>query len=128
MTNSVDELGQPFSPDLPDEETVGKVVRRLIRHPVDGLLRRWNWTSAILSCLIRGSIFFAANLSSGFQAATRAMLLEISFLALTAGFYGALVQNFRRARPTWAATVTVMILLPLINHLIEYFVHSSGGT
>ncbi len=104
------------------------VFRRLIRYPSHFLLRRWNWKSAVLSCLVRGSIFFAANLGSGFAAATQAMALEISFIAISAGFYGAIVQAFRRAKPDWLATLTVMILLPTINHSIEFLVHSIGGT
>jgi hypothetical protein len=128
MTQNRNEPAKAGGEVLPDEETVRNTLRRLIRHPVYFLLCRWNWKSAVLSCLIRGSLFFAANLSSGFQAAIWAMVLEISFLAVTAEFYGALVQAFRRAKPVWAATLTVMLLLPVINHLMEFFVHSTGGT
>jgi hypothetical protein len=114
---------------IPDEKmTVSKVFLRLLRHPSYFLLRRWNWKSAVLSCLVRGGIFFAINIISGFRAATYAMLLEISFISITAGFYGALLQAFRKAKPDWAASVTLMVLLPAIHHTLELFIHSFGGT
>jgi hypothetical protein len=108
--------------------TVRKVFLRLLHHPSYFLLRRWNWKSAVLSCLIRGAIFFSINILSGFRAATCAMLLEISFISITAGFYGALLQAFRKAKPDWAASLTVMVLLPAIHHSLEFFIHSLGGT
>lgn len=111
-----------------EQMTVRKVFLRLLHHPSYFLLRRWNWKSAILSCLIRGAIFFSINILSGFRAATYAMLLEISFISITAGFYGALLQAFRKAKPDWAASLTVMILLPAIHHSLEFFIHSFGGT
>nr|AUN37142.1 hypothetical protein [uncultured bacterium] len=56
------------------------------------------------------------------------MLLEISFISITAGFYGALLQAFRKAKPDWAASLTVIVLLPAIHHSLEFFIHSFGGT
>jgi hypothetical protein len=114
---------------ISDEKvTVKKVFLRLLRHPSYFLLQRWNWKSAVLSCLVRGAIFFAVNIRSGFRAATYAMLLEISFISITAGFYGALLQAFRKAKPDWAASLTVMVLLPAIHHSLEFLIHSLGGT
>lgn len=108
--------------------TVGRVFLRLLRHPSSFLLRRWNWKSATLSCLIRGSIFFTINSLSSLAAATSAMLLEVSFLSVTAGFYGAFIQAFRKVKPDWAASLTVMLLLPATHHALEFFIHSAGGT
>jgi hypothetical protein len=111
-----------------EKMTVRKVFLRLLHRPSYFLLRRWNWKSAVLSCLVRGAIFFSINIFSGFRAATYAMLLEISFISITAGFYGALLQAFRKAKPDWAASLTVMVLLPAIHHWLEFFIHSFGGT
>jgi hypothetical protein len=79
-------------------ETVGAALRALACHPVDRLLRRWNWKSALVSSVCRALIFLAANLPAGRHAALRAMLTEFLFRAVAAGFYGALTQAFRSAR------------------------------
>ncbi len=108
--------------------TVGAVLVTLVRQPVSLLVRRWNWKTALLSAATRGTLFFFANLSAGLTAALTAMSLEAACYAVLAGFYGALLQSFRRAQPAWAATLTVMVLLPAFNHMLELLVHWLNGT
>jgi hypothetical protein len=108
--------------------TVGGVLCELARRPIELLLRRWNWKAALLSACVRGSIFFLANLGAGWQAASGAMLVESAFYFTIAGFYGAMIQAFRRARPAWKATLTVMALMPAINHSLELALHTAAGT
>ncbi len=98
------------------------VCRFLVRHPV-WLLRQWNWKAAILSAASRGSLFFATNLQAGLDAAVAAFLTETVLRGVTAGFYGATTQAFRRAEPAWAATATVSVLLPVMAHTLEFVVH-----
>jgi hypothetical protein len=112
----------------PHLETVCAALRALVCHPVDRLLRRWNWKSALMSSVCRALIFLAANLPAGKHAALSAMLTEFLFRALASGFYGALTQAFRFARPVWLATLTAMVLLPATAHLLEFVVHSTAGT
>jgi hypothetical protein len=100
----------------------------LLREPVKYLFHRWNWKSALLSSLLRASLFFATNLSAGLPAAIAAMQTELVFRGVTSGFYGALTEAFREAEPAWEAAVTVMILLPLANHSLELLVHWMRGT
>ena len=128
MTQNFSEYNQHYL-NVPREElTVRAAFLRLLRHPHHLLLRRWNWKTALLSCLIRGALFFTVNATASVMAATEAMLREVSFLVITAGFYGAIVQAFRRARPAWAASLIVMLLLPSVNHTLELIIHSAGGT
>jgi hypothetical protein len=108
--------------------TVGEVLRRFAQEPGEYLLARWNWKSAVLSSLFRAAIFFASNLAAGLPAAIAAMCTEFIFRAVTSGFYGALTEGFREAEPPWAAAVSVMVLLPLANHSMEFFVHWMRGT
>lgn len=105
----------------------GDVLRKLVSDPL-AIIGRWNWKSAVLSALIRGSIFFVTNLSEGARAATAAFAIESSFYIVTAGFYGAIIESFRRVRPYWQAVVTVTVLVPLINHSLEFLFHWIGGT
>jgi hypothetical protein len=108
--------------------TVRRVFLLLLGDPGEYLLRRWNWKSALLSSLMRASLFFATNLAAGIPAAIAAMKTELVFRGVTSGFYGALTEAFREAEPPWAAAVTVMLLLPVANHSVELLVHWLRGT
>jgi hypothetical protein len=108
--------------------SVGGVWLALLRAPAQHLLWRWNWKAALLSACTRGSLFFVATLKAGFDAAVSALLIEAAFYATVAGFYGALLEAFRKAQPVWAATLTMMALLPLLNHTLEFTLHALSGT
>jgi hypothetical protein len=108
--------------------TVGQVFWGIWRDPYEYLIRRWNWKSVIFSPGLRAIIFLCVNARAGWRAALGAALVELLYRTPTAGIYGALTQAFRKAEPAWAASVTVMILLPLVSHSIEFLVHYLHGT
>lgn len=108
--------------------TVWHCFRELATRPGEMLLRRWNWKSAVFSSIIRALIFFFANLRSGWHAAFGAMLAELLYRGVTAGFYGALTQAFGEVEPEWAAGIAVSLLLPIVSHTIEFGVHWLRGT
>jgi len=109
-------------------ENVWDVCKELFTHPVRRILVRWNWKSAILSSLIRASIFFIANITAGWTAALQAMSLEFLFRAVASGFYGAITQAFSNAQPALLATIVAMVLLPVFAHSVEFLIHFLGGT
>jgi hypothetical protein len=139
-------MALPAGPNKPTEQTwkapsgslnkdavagpvsVSDALGSLIKHPFQHLLRRWNWKSAFLSSVLRGAIFFASNINHGLSAAVGAMNAEIIYRAITAGFYGALIQAFRHVRPAWTATLATAVLVPGISHLLEFLVHWIRGT
>jgi hypothetical protein len=124
-------LMRPTQVTLPataQHKSAAGAFRYLFRHPVDSLLKKWNWKSAILSSLLRAFIFFAANLSAGLPAALAALYTELAFRGVTSGFYGAITEAFCDVEPAWAAGITVMILLPILNHSVELLVHWLRGT
>jgi hypothetical protein len=108
--------------------TVAQVFLGIWRDPVEYLIRRWNWKSVVFSPGLRAIIFLCVNARAGWRAALGAALVELLYRTPTAGIYGALTQAFRKAEPAWAAGVTVMILLPLVSHSIEFLVHYLHGT
>lgn len=108
--------------------SVSGVFRQILSSPLQMVVLRWNWKSALFSSSIRASIFFFANLSAGLQAAGGAMTAEFAYRAAFAGFYGSLTQSFRHAQPAWKANLVALFLLPGISHAIEYAVHSWRGT
>jgi hypothetical protein len=108
--------------------TVGAAFLALLKNPVNSLVRRWNWKSALLSPIFRSQIFLAVNLTSGWKAALGAMAAEFAYRSLSAGFYGAMTQAFRDAEPAWMAAMTVTVLLPAVSHSLELLVHWYRGT
>jgi len=121
-------------PDLPPLRkaakgvSVGGALLRLLRHPHESLIKKWNWKSAILSTVLRSVLFFFTNLAAGLPAALAAMTTEWIYRGVTAGFYGALTQAFSDVEPPWAGAFAVLVLLPLANHSVEFFVHWLRGT
>jgi hypothetical protein len=104
------------------------VVWDVLRHPVRHLLRKWNYKAAITSATIRSVLFFIANISVGWTAATAAWSTEFVFRFATAGFYGAMTQAFRRVEPARTGLIAAMVALPLIAHSLELAVHWWRGT
>jgi hypothetical protein len=107
---------------------VREVVRDLVRHPVRMLVRRWNWKTALLSALLRGTIFFASTISEGLRPAAAALGRDVLFRVPLGGFYGAVGQAFSSARPVWASYLIVMVIVPAMAHVAEFLVHWTGGT
>jgi hypothetical protein len=113
---------------LTEPSTVGGVLRWMLRHPWEAVGRRWNYKSAVLSAVIRAAIFFGTNRAAGFDAAVAAMTTEFCFRMVTAGFYGAMTQAFRRVEPPLAGTMAAIVVLPLLAHSLEWLVHWWRGT
>jgi hypothetical protein len=108
--------------------TLDAVMGQLLRDPGTLLVRRWNWKSALYSSVWRSSIFLAANLRSGWDAALGAMLAEFVYRAIFAGFYGALTQSFRMVEPRWKGALAAVAMLVGVSHSIELAVHWLRGT
>jgi hypothetical protein len=110
------------------EETVGKVISNLCLRPRQYIFQRWNWKAALLSAIVRASIFFFANLTAGQSAAVAAMIREFLFRSIASGFYGGMTESFRNAKPRWAATLVVLVTMPFLNHSAEFLLHWLLGT
>jgi len=108
--------------------TIHQVFLNLWRNPGELLVRRWNWKSALYSSLMRSSIFFAVNMTAGLRAAFWAMFAEFVYRVVSAGFYGALTQAFRRVEPKLKGFIVAMIVLITVSHTIEFAIHWLRGT
>lgn len=115
-------------PPCAETTSLGAAFRVLLRHPLTLLVRRWHWKAAVLSACLRGSLFFVATLKAGLAAALAALTVEAALYAVIAGFYGALIQHFRRVQPAWQATLLLMVVVPACNHALEFTVHRLSGT
>jgi hypothetical protein len=110
----------------PSGTTVGAAIRRLWRNP-KLLLQQWNWKAAGVGAFIRALIYLFANLKGGWRAGFLAMCVEAAYRVPLSGICGAFTQNFRRAQPTWLATLVVMVCLPLVTHSLELLIHWLQG-
>jgi hypothetical protein len=109
-------------------KTIRDVFSELCTNPREVLIRQWNWKSAVFSSIIRAFIFLFANITAGWRAAAGAMAAEFLYRAVTSGFYGSLTQAFRKVEPACMAAITVLILLPLVSHSMEFAIHLARGT
>lgn len=109
-------------------KTVDQVLIGLWRKPGELLVRRWNWKSALYSSLCRSSLFFAVNLSAGWEQAAWAMAAEFAYRSVSAGFYGAMTQSFREVEPKWQAMLAATVLLISVSHSVELAIHWARGT
>ena len=72
--------------------TVVGALLRLVLHPNEYLIKKWNWKSAILSTILRSALFFFTNLTAGLPAAFAALATEWVYRGITSGFYGAVTE------------------------------------
>jgi hypothetical protein len=92
-------------------------------------VRYWNYKGAILSGVMRAPIFLATYLigKEGLRLALAAATVQFIFRFFFAGVGGALIQSFRRVEPPWKAILSIMLLLPLISHLLEFLIQLLFG-
>ncbi len=118
----------PLRTDLvPRAPRFGDLLYQLVLRPQQ-LLLLWNWKSALLSIILRGPIFFVAAVHQGWQAATAALFTESIFCALSAGFYGAVVQILKDAEPQWLTGTFLTVMMPVTFQVLEYLLHWFQGT
>jgi hypothetical protein len=111
----------------PNGPLLSSVIFELFAHP-QRILILWNWKSALLSIVLRGPIFLIAAIRQGSEAAAAALLTESVFCAISAGFYGAIVQTLRDAEPQWLTGVFLTLVVPAAFQGLEYGLHRFRGT
>ena len=101
---------------------LSEITAYLLRHPLRGIILRWNWKAASLA-LLRASIYLTAYFKHGFAEAVGVTLAGLSvFRFLFGGVNGAIIQSYRRVQPAWHAVLTVPLLLAAMSHVMEFIV------
>ena len=118
----INEMTFEETPNVPPTNTIGEAWSNLLRNP-SLFIRYWNYKGAILSGLLRAPIFFITYLigKESIKIAIAAALVQFTFRFLFAGVGGALIQGFRRVEPAWKALLTILMIVPIISHLLEFF-------
>ncbi|HEY8559799.1 MAG TPA: hypothetical protein VIL74_05305 [Pyrinomonadaceae bacterium] len=129
MTN---EITFEETPVAAPKNTIREAWLNLLRNPTL-FIRYWNYKGAILSGLLRAPIFLITYLvgKESLKLAIAAALVQFGFRFLFAGVGGALIQGFRHVEPAWKALLTILMIVPLISHLLEFllqfsFAHLTG--
>ena len=91
-------------------------------------LSSWNWKSAALSAILRGSIFVVTGFRFGFRSVAGAVLAEGLFRVVTSGFYGAIAQKMTKVQERWKVVVVLVIAVPAIEQIVDYAIHRWRGT
>ena len=102
--------------------TVTEAWVSVLRDPAQ-FIRHWNYKGAILSGILRAPIFLITYLVSreSLKLAVAAAFVQFTFRFIFAGISGAMIQSFRRVEPPWKATASILLVVPVISHLLEYF-------
>jgi hypothetical protein len=108
--------------------TVRDTFAELVRHPVQCVVFRWHWKSAVISASVRSLMFFVATLGAGSSRAGRASLVEFLVRVPLVGALASVAQLFRLTEPAWAAAAVTTICLPLVAHAAELAAHAIAGT
>ncbi len=115
------------TPSQTSPETVLQALDRLRRDPWHNILLRWNAKAALLSALVRGTIFLMATLKSHHGHRGGAVLAEAFFGATCAGFFGTITQAVRFATPQWQAEMVVALAIPVVFQTGNFYFHAALG-
>ena len=107
-----------------EPESIGDAAYRVIANPWKTFVLDWNWKAAVLSAAFRAMFFSIATFRG--PGAMRGIWIELLFRLAIGGFWGSLLQAFRRARPAWLAGVSVAIILPGAAHTLEFLALKAG--
>jgi hypothetical protein len=68
------------------------------------------------------------NLTVGLGPALAAMLTEMAYRSVASGFFASVTQWFRLVEPAWKGVLTLVVIIPGVNHTLELAVHWLSGT
>jgi hypothetical protein len=107
---------------------VHQALGLLLKDPWRNLVLRWNAKAALLSAFFRAAIFLVASLKSHHAGRFDGALAEAIWGALCAGFFGAVTQSMRFAKPKWVSELLVAGVFPILFQTGDFFLHSALGT
>lgn len=110
---------------IDSSKTISEALLGVWRDPAQ-LVRHWNYKGAIMSGALRAPIFLITYLVAreSIKLALGAALAQFIFRFIFAGVGGALIQAFRRVEPAWKALLTILLIVPVISHLLEFLVQT----
>lgn len=87
----------------------------------------WNWKCALLSAAARSIVYLAALARSGPHGRLSIILVEIAYVALTAGVYAGLQQRALGLRARWLGNLIVALGVPALGQVLDWLAHRAAG-
>lgn len=87
----------------------------------------WNWKCALLSATARSLVYLAAIARTGLHGAIGVVLVEIAYVALTAGLYAGMQQKALGIRRRWLGNLIVVLGVPGLAQLLDWTAHRVSG-
>jgi hypothetical protein len=87
----------------------------------------WNWKCAFMSATARSLVYLAALARSGPHGRLSIVLVEVAYVALTAGVYAGLQQKALAIRPQFLGNLTIALGVPLLAQLVDWSTHRVAG-
>jgi hypothetical protein len=87
----------------------------------------WNWKCALLSATARSIVYLAAMARSGLHGGLAIVLVEMSYVTLTAGIYAGLQQRALAIRSRVAGNLIIVMGVPLLAQMLDVVAHRVAG-
>jgi hypothetical protein len=87
----------------------------------------WNWKCALLSATARSIVYLASLAHSGSRNRLSIVLVEIGYVALTAGVYAGMQQRALELRSRVLGNAIVAFGVPGLAQVIDWFAHRAVG-
>jgi hypothetical protein len=109
-------------------KTLRCVFSRFAENPLAFPFTHWNWKSALMSGLVRGTLYLVAASRGALHQGVQAAAVELLYIAATAGFFAAIQQEMLDTEPQWLANLVIVLAVPLGSQTTDYLVHSLART
>jgi hypothetical protein len=83
----------------------------------------WNWKCALMSATARSLVYLAAMAHTGPHSALPVVLVEMGYVALTAGVYAGMQQNALRLRSRLLGNLIVVLGVPGLAQTLDWYAH-----
>jgi hypothetical protein len=87
----------------------------------------WNWKCALLSASARSTVYLVATARSGLKGSLAVVLVEMAYVALTAGIYAGMQQRALGFRSRLWGDLTVVVAVPGLAQLLDWACHQATG-
>ncbi len=104
-------------------DTSSSFAQTLLAHA----LGYWNWKCALVSATARSIVYLAAMARTGLRGGLAVVLVEMAYVTLTAGLYAGLQQKALGLRSRLLGNLTVVLAVPGLAQLLDWFAHHAAG-
>jgi hypothetical protein len=87
----------------------------------------WNWKCALLSATVRSIVYLAALAHTGRRGCLSIVLVEMAYVALTAGLYAGMQQKALGLRNRLVGNLIVVVGVPSLAQFMDWLAHRVAG-